>query len=347
MEEKCRSAGISDIVMLGDRLPIHIPAIDLGRKLGLRTHVYEEGYFRPYWVTLERNGVNANSRLPRDPSWYRQVSRKLTNIQPLEKFHSPFRVREIHAVLYNVASMVNLSFFPGFQAHSRCGSPLEYAAGYLKRAALKPGHERRDLTVITNLIASQIPYYFFPLQLASDAQIRDHSNFEGMIDALEFVMESFARHAPSGSHLVVKNHPIDVRLTSYSHDIRRFEQKYGIAGRVAYLETGDLEQLVQNARGTITINSTAGGMALQHNCPIITLSDPIYNVPGLTFQGSLDQFWQGASPPDPELFQDFKKVVIHATQINGGFYCDKGIALAVKNSVASLTGERSPLDELL
>ena len=30
---------------------------------GLRIHVFEEGYMRPYWVTYERGGTNGHSRL--------------------------------------------------------------------------------------------------------------------------------------------------------------------------------------------------------------------------------------------------------------------------------------------
>lgn len=347
LEEKCRTAGISDILMLGDRLPIHVPAIGVAKNLGLRAHVYEEGYFRPYWVTLERNGVNAHSGLPRDPEWYRRAAKRLPRLRPTEEFQSPFRVRVGHAVGYNVASMLNLSLFPGYQPHSRCSNPVHYAAGYLKRWALKPVHEKKDRAAIHSLIESQVPYFFFPLQLDSDAQIRDHSRYENMKDVLTFVMGSFARHCPSSCHLVIKNHPIDVRLISHLHDVRNLAQRFGIAGRVTYLETGNLELLLRHALGTVTVNSTVGATALQHDCPVMTLSNPVYNIAGLTFQGPLDQFWREATPPEKEFYQCFKKVVIHATQVNGGFYCDKGISLAVRNSVSSLTAEKSPLEELL
>ena len=324
LEEKCRTAGITDVVMLGDRLPIHVPAIEVAKRLDLRSHVFEEGYFRPYWVTLERNGVNAHSRLPRDPEWYRRVSACLPKTQPLERFRSPFRVRVMHAVGYNVASMLNLSLFPGYQPHSRCGNPITYATGYVKRWALKPWHEKRDRVGIEGLVSSRTPYYFFPLQLDSDAQIRDHSDFTNMAHVMEHVMESFARHAPPDSRLVIKNHPIDVRLVSHAKDARKLERRFGLEGRVDYLETGNLELLVRHARGTITVNSTVGGMALHHNCPTITLSNPIYNVPGLTCQGGLDRFWNNAVPPDRELFDCFRRVVIHATQINGSFLLRRG-----------------------
>jgi capsular polysaccharide export protein len=346
LTEKIHSAGITDIILFGDRRPLHSPAVELAKKHGVKIHVFEEGYFRPHWVTLEREGVNAHSLLPRDPDWYRHNGSFLTDLPQPKQFHSPFRVRAVHDLQYHLASMANPLFFPGYRTHSPYTAPVMYA-GYIRRFALRPKHERVDAATINKLITSHLPYYLLPLQLNSDAQIRDHSDFEHMTAVIEFVTESFAVHAPPDSHLVIKNHPLDMGLINYPRVIKKLEQRFGVVGRIDYLETGNLELLVMNARGTVTVNSTVGGVALQFNCPTITLSDPIYNLPGLTFQGELDHFWQEAVPPDPELFRCFKATVIRTTQVNGGFYCDRGIDLAVENAVAHLITEKSPLEELL
>jgi capsular polysaccharide export protein len=346
LEEKYRSAGVTDIVLFGDRRPVHLPAIELAKKHGIRIHVFEEGYFRPYWVTLEREGVNAHSLLPRDPDWYRQTGSLLADMPRYETFQSRFRVRAMHDVLYRLGSSTNPVFFPGYRTHAPFIAPVMYA-GYVKRFALKPMHQKRDDAAITALIASRTPYYLLPLQLNSDAQIRYHSNFEHMADVLEFAMKSFALHAPPNSRLVIKNHPLDMGLVNYPRVIRKLEKSFDIAGKVVYLETGNLELLVQHARGSVTVNSTVGNLALQFNCPTIALSNPIYNLPGLTFQGALDQFWQAPVLPDKELFHCFMSTVIRTCQVNGSFYCDKGIRLAVENSLANLTAERSLLEELL
>ncbi len=60
----------------------------------------------------------------------------------------------------------------------------------------------------------------------------------------------------------------------------------------------------------------------------------------------LDGFWRETPSPDLELFSRFRRCVINATQINGGFYCAHGIALAVENAAHVLTAERSPLEVL-
>ena len=55
--------GVTDLVLYGDTRPIHAQAVEIARNAGLRIHVYEEGYLRPYWVTYERGGSNGHSRL--------------------------------------------------------------------------------------------------------------------------------------------------------------------------------------------------------------------------------------------------------------------------------------------
>jgi capsular polysaccharide export protein len=87
-------------------------------------------------------------------------------------------------------------------------------------------------------------------------------------------------------------------------------------------------------------------VALGLGCPTVTLSDPIYNLPGLTFQGALDDFWKRGEPPDHELFRRFRNAVMYTTQVNGGFYCRAGIELALSNCVPLLEAERSPLEIL-
>src|SRR5262249_27219822 len=61
---------ISDLVTFGDTTFYVRAAIEQANKLGVRAHVFEEGYFRPHWITLERGGVNGHSSLPRDPAFY-------------------------------------------------------------------------------------------------------------------------------------------------------------------------------------------------------------------------------------------------------------------------------------
>ncbi len=341
-----RQHGITDQVLFGDRRPVHRPAVEHASALEIRTHVFEEGYFRPHWVTLEREGVNGHSLLPRDPDWFWAVGADLGGNENVVPFSSRFSIRAAHDVAYHLAGAANPVLFPHYRTHAGVTAPVEYL-GYIRRFALLRGWKQRDSRLIAGLVAGKLPYYVLPLQLNSDAQIRDHSRFANMAEVIEFVIESFARKAPAGSRLVIKNHPLDMGLTGYGSVIARLERQYDVLGRVDYLESGDLELLVRHARGVVTVNSTVGGVSLGLDCPTTTLSDPIYNLPGLSFQGGLDDFWLHGEAPNRELFRRFRNTVIHATQVNGGFYCRKGIELAVRNSAAILDGETSVLEKLM
>ncbi|MBQ7617956.1 MAG: capsular biosynthesis protein, partial [Desulfovibrio sp.] len=64
--------GISDLVLLGDWRPLHQEAVLIAKSRGIRVWVYEEGYLRPGYVTLEEGGVNGTSALPKTPLEVRQ-----------------------------------------------------------------------------------------------------------------------------------------------------------------------------------------------------------------------------------------------------------------------------------
>jgi capsular polysaccharide export protein len=337
---------ITDQVVFGDRRPVHRRAIEGGSSRGIRTHVFEEGYFRPFWITLEREGVNGHSLLPRDPDWFLETARHLPERPAPQRFRSPFRVRATHDVLYHLAGLCNPVVFPHYRNHAPTTAPVEYA-GYLKRFTQLRFWKSRDERRIQALVSGRRPFFLLPLQLNGDAQIRDHSPFANMQEVIDRVMGSFAEHAPADALLCIKNHPLDMGLVDYAGIIRDRERFYGLAGRIVYLESGNLNRLLKRAAGTVTVNSTVGIVSLEHRCPTLALSDPIYNLAGLTYQESLDEFWQRPPPPDEQLFRCFHNTVMHATQLNGGFYCRRGIDLAVENAARVLTAERSPLESLL
>ena len=346
LDEKYRRHGITDQILFGDRRPVHRPAVDHGEACGVRTHVFEEGYFRPHWVTLERDGVNGHSLLPRDPDWFREVVRRLPRDSDATTFRSPFWVRAAHDVAYHVAGALNWALFPRYRTHSSITAPVEYA-GYLKRFTMLRLIGQPEWRRVEALARSDARYYVLPLQLNTDAQIRDHSRFAGMAEVIAYVLESFARHAPTDTRLAIKNHPLDMGLVPYGKLIRHQARQVGVADRVDYFEDGNLGPLIEHSCGVVTVNSTVGIVALELGVPTVTLSDPIYNLPGLTSQATLDDFWACPEPPDRDFVGGFRRVVMHATQVNGGFYCRRGISLAVDNSARILTAERSPLEQLL
>jgi capsular polysaccharide export protein len=79
---------------------------------------------------------------------------------------------------------------------------------------------------------------------------------------------------------------------------------------------------LHHARGVVVVNSTVGLSALYHNAPLKACGAAIYDMPGLTFAGRLEEFWERAQSinVDRELFRRFRSYLIEHTQLNGSFY---------------------------
>lgn len=327
----------TDIVLFGDERPVHKVAIAEARRAGLRVHVFEEGYFRPYWLTLERGGVNANSALPKDPDWYREWGPLVPRYGNGVSFKSSFYMRAWFDVAYHFCSLANKKQFPAYQYHAPHSAWQEYwpyLAKQIKQSLWR--REAADNKQLGQLFAMDTPFYLLPLQLDSDAQIRAHSPFENMTEVMDTVFSSFAQHAPADSVLVVKNHPLDMGIVNHEKTAQQLAQQYDIAHRMIFLQSGAMPNLLSRTLGVITVNSTVGGSALLHAVPTMVLGEAIYDLPGLSYGGELDQFWGDLVRPDMNLFQNFRNVVIHSTQLNGGFYTASGIKMAVDQSVPAL-----------
>lgn len=346
LEDKLNTHAITDIIMVGDTRPVNSPAVALSKQYGIRLHIFEEGYFRPNWLTMEEDGINGHSRLPKDPDWYREVGPNIPSYQDGLSVNNPTLMLAAHEIGYHLPNLLNPVFYSGYRTHRPHISGIELA-GWGYRFAKMPYYEYKDKQQIADLLASQKPFYILPLQLDSDSQIQRHSRYGNMASVIEEVMRSFASSAPEGSILLIKNHPLDTGFTRFRKIISDLEQQLGVQGRCVYLESGHLPTLLNHCEGLVTVNSTVGNSALIHSCRTLTLSDPIFNLPGLTAQCTLDQFWQDTEKPDGKLFRLFRNTVIHTTQINGGFYSAAGIEIGVNEAIKRLKMPICPLAKLL
>lgn len=285
-----RRDAITDLVLFGDCRPVHQTALRLAQLRGVHVHVFEEGYIRPDWMTLERDGVNGHSRFDRDPAIIMAGARWLPDIPALPPITATF------------------------------GRRARQAAQTLRRVA-------------------QESYFLFPLQLSGDYQIRAHSPFPDMASAARYVLRSFAAHAPAGSVLLVKEHPLDSGYRNWRRFLRRHAARLGVAGRVRHIDGGDLQALAQGARGVVCVNSTSGTLALEVGTPVIVLGDAVYDVPGVTHPGSLDGFWAAPQPPDRALYDAFKKTLHAKCLVRGGLASESALRILIRNSVERLLAD--------
>lgn len=331
---------VTDLVLFSDCRPLHAAAIPVARARGCAVHVFEEGYLRPGWITLERDGVNAHSTLPRDPAWYIAEARALPPEPPEAHLGGRFLRRAAEDVAYNTAALLGRRRFPHWRTH-RPLHPFHEYAGWVLRGARRPLTRPLSALRLRRLAAGEAPYYVFPLQLDGDYQIRHHSPYASLREAITEVVGSFARHAPREARLVVKGHPLDNGLTPWGLVTRRAARAAGVADRVDFVAEAPFGPLLGPARGIVTVNSTAGGQGLDTGKPVVALGRALYDMPGLTWQGGLDAYWTAAGPPDPALVAAFRRVLIDRCLIRGGFFSEAGIRIGVAAAVARLEGRRA------
>lgn len=121
---------------------------------------------------------------------------------------SSFRRRAREGLLYNAADVLTRWRYPGWTSH-RPWPALVEGVGWARKLSNRKVRQLQAARLLERLTSERTSYFHPPLQRDSDAQIRLHSPFAGVADALKMVIESFASHAPPDCRLVVNEHPLD------------------------------------------------------------------------------------------------------------------------------------------
>lgn len=331
-----RKYAVTDICLYGDWRPMHWEAIRLAHVRGIRVWVYEEGYLRGKYSTLEENGVNGRSRLPRISQLVREAAKKLPQRQDsgLEVVNS-IRDKVFSAVVHHFGNALLYAVFFRYRTHRPTNIAFELP--YILRRYL--GRKKRSVRDNEKMQAfgrQHKKYFFFPLQLNSDSQIQLYSPYVRMQEVIADVITSFAIKANKDTALLIKNHPLDNGMICYRRFIENFAKELGVAERVVFVDGGALDEMISNCSGVVVVNSTVGLRALELNKPVYCLGWAVYNMAGLTQSWpmvSLDDFWTDPKKPDASLLSDFEKILEHQASVRGNFYSEPAIDLAVNDSL--------------
>ncbi|MED7895298.1 capsule biosynthesis protein [Campylobacter coli] len=308
---------IDAIVMYNDCRLIHAKAIKVARKLGIGIWIFEEGYLRPYCITFEKDGVNANSSLPRDKNFY--LSCNILTKESIKEIPGGFKFMAFSAFLYWFFSFLLAPFFNN-KLHHRTLYPFEFLFWFrsLYRKYLYKFTEKKLNQKIYSL---EKKYFLAVLQVYSDTQIKHHYK-KSIEEFIEELILSFANHARVKSYLVFKHHPMDRGYRNYSKLINELSQKYHVEGRILYVHDTYLPTLLKRALGCITINSTVGLSAILESCPTKVCGNAFYDFEGLAYPKKLQFFWREAHAykPNPSLVLNFKNYLLNTNQFNGNFY---------------------------
>jgi capsular polysaccharide export protein len=323
---------ITDIVLLGEQREPHQVAIRAAHARGIAVTVTDFGYFRPDWITLERDGMGGDSRFPRDPAEIRRLAAGLPRADLTEKLQDDFSRQARWDVAYHLANLLPWPFrhYRSHQLHHPLTTYLGVGRRLLRREAEREGGARALERASTG------PFWVFAMQMETDFSIRAYSTYADMDTPVAETVRSFARHAPTDGQLIVKVHPLDPCLKRWSRRVPAIAAAAGVPGRVHVAHHGPMDAMLEGTRGLVTVNSTVGLRSIMFGRPTKALGRAVWDVPGLTHQGPLDAFWTEAEPPEPALREDFLAALQATTQIRGVFYADEGRRRAVAETVRRL-----------
>ncbi|MCX8225365.1 MAG: capsular biosynthesis protein [Sulfitobacter sp.] len=331
-----KAQNATDVVYFADRFPYHRIAKDVARKMGVRPVSMEYGYLRPDWLILEEGGQSTYSHFPNSNQIIRDRAKEI----------SPFEMSQVHAIPEVTEAVLETSFhltnaffawlFTPNYAPDRYYPVIREFSSYVPRMigrafAAKPAKRLTDL-----LRGGDAPKFLVPLQMQNDYQLRDNAPVGYQHGFVREVMESFQSAAPTNAQLIFKLHPMDNGLEKWGRRIQENARSLGLSERVHFLDGGDLTTLFGMVSGCVVINSTMGLRALKENLPTKVMGVAVYDIEGLTHQGSLEDFWKYPMPPDPAFLEIFIRAIAKGIHVRGAVYGRSGRAAFVQNAIDRL-----------
>ena len=335
-----RDNKLSHVILFGSDRPIHSIARKICEKCGIKVLCFEEGYFRPDYVTLDIGGNNASSplagKLP-------DIEEGLISEAALkEKYkitvsEKSFRNKCIYGFLYYTCSELFSSNKQKNLFHKNL-TLYKQLFQWISNFILYKIKCKKDTYLLSELI--QKKYHLVALQLDSDMQSRFQSNGWKKLDVIHETIKSFANNCETESHLVFKVHPLERGHLRHEKVIKNIAQKFGIENRVWIIQTGSIGQWIKYSCGIITINSTSGFSAIFHGVPILLLGNAIYENEYLVSKckdvTDIDLFWENKIKNNKNQRLNYLAWVKSRACVNGDFFTDSGVKLLSNKTIAMI-----------
>lgn len=306
------------VCLFGDCRPHHLIARKICDSQGTVVMVFEEGYLRPHFITVESGGANGNSSISYDMNSQLPRREKKSVIPPKQKRLRTRPWAWWHSFCYGLFLRLHRNEYPNYKHHRALD--LEEGLRWVSWEIQKYRCKKSDKTTLARYLNWVGDRYFVPLQLANDCQVTHHSPFASVEEFIGEVIREFRQNAAPDAVLLFKHHPLDP-YNDYANSIKLLSRDYGVSDRVLYALNGHLPTILNCSTGVITINSTVGISALIHRRPLCVRGAAVYGLDGLVTR-DLSQFMKQpwAFVPDRDLVENFRNYHLATTQAAGSFY---------------------------
>ena len=311
---------IKHIFMYGNVLIPHQYALEMLDELNkdgrnIQSHIFELGYLRPNFVTLEEKGVNYKSQFMLGKDFY---NRQKTYREFPVALKSNIRIRKI----WKLITFINHSFknYKIVDFEHKLQPKPSYLWFQIKGFILKYFFYLREYKIKKNSFYKS-NFFIVILQVYCDSQLTKGSNIKNNFDFIKSVIINFYNSGLKDTKLIFKHHPRDRGYNNYSKYIKKLSIKFDLVENIHYIHDYPLSKIFRNnkCKGTVLVNSTVGYQSLFHSIPVKSLGKSPYNFDGLTDQKDLVSFFKNPQKVNKQLFCKFYRYILENSQINGNF----------------------------
>ncbi len=311
---------IKHILMYGNVLIPHRDALELIDDLNkdgrdIQSHIFELGYFRPNFVTLEEKGVNYKSGFILSKEFYNKQ-------KPFKEFPLAIKQNLRLRKIWKAITFINHSFqnYKIVDCEHKLQPKPSYLWFQIKGFFLKYAYFFTEYKIKKDCFFKS-NFFIVILQVSSDSQLTKGSNIKNNYNFIESVIIDFYNSGLKDTKLVFKHHPRDRGYNNYLSFIRKLSKNFDLTGRVYYIHDYRLSKIFRNnkCKGTVLVNSTVGYQSLFHSVPVKSLGKTPYNFDGLSDQRDLVCFFKNPQKVNNQLFSKFYRYIMENSQINGNF----------------------------
>lgn len=342
---------VTDLVLYGDTRRLHTIACDVAARMGVTTHVFEEGYVRPQYVTYERGGVNGYSRLIR--LHIDDINQEVLSATPPPNGGAAgwgaTREHIIWSLRYHNAVLFNNQDYPLFKSHRKSSLKQEYWT-WTKRVLSQGVVRLRRRTAQARLEADPRPRFLALLQLGADPSMSTHSGYSTVEEFVRHCMSDFAAAGRDDAILAFKAHPLEDGAERLHKRVKQLAREYGVSNQVMYVDGGKLGEMLNHPKvlGSLTVNSTALQQCLWRGKPTMALGRSIFRRPGLTSQQpSAREFFRAPEQPNVDHVRLFQRFLETTCQIKGAYYSADGRRSCLDRVIDKVLAPHDPYEPFL
>lgn len=271
------------------------------KKHNIPIYIFEHGYFRPFTLTVDSQGINYENSLPRSSDFYLNLAYDEERFRKYllspetavknEQVHKKYReICDAHRLMH--ASPTKIKIGSRVISKLKDGSITYSIRRQINKYIIQPlGNIQVDYKlqscnrISERLISSGEQYIFVPFQLQTDTQTVLFSPYIKTMKTLVVLMseavEKYNEMNEAKLKVVFKPHPMykikepDMNML----EILKICEKY----KYSYFNTTiSTLNLIDRSQFIVTINSTVGIEALTRGKRVMTLGQAFYNIEGIT-----------------------------------------------------------------